>query len=106
MVRMGDHLGLYKTLHASGPLTLGEPAKKAGIAERYAREWLSHQAASSYLDYEPASGGQFKSKSGRTAERPSWPLARTGASLENRHCVADFSWRIQSCPATRAGIAP
>jgi len=51
---------------------VGEPAKKAGIAERYAREWLSHQAASSYLDYEPASGGQFKSKSGRTAERPFW----------------------------------
>jgi hypothetical protein len=30
MIRMGDRLGLYKTLHESGPLTVGELAKKAG----------------------------------------------------------------------------
>jgi steroid delta-isomerase-like uncharacterized protein len=28
----------------------------AGIAERYSREWLCHQAASGYLDYDPISG--------------------------------------------------
>jgi SAM-dependent methyltransferase len=56
MVRMGDKLGLYKALKEQGPMTPAELAKKANIAERYAREWLSQQAASGYLEYEPASG--------------------------------------------------
>ncbi len=56
LVRIGDRLGLYKTLQAKGPMTAAELAMKADIAERYAREWLSHQAASGYLTYDPASG--------------------------------------------------
>ena len=55
LVRMGDRLGLYKALHTDGPLTSRELAAKPNIAERYAREWLSHQAASGYLSYDPAS---------------------------------------------------
>ena len=31
-------------------MTSAELAKRANIAERYVREWLSHQAASGYLD--------------------------------------------------------
>ena len=56
MVRMGDKLGLYKALNEQGPMTPGELAAKTNVAERYAREWLSHQAASGYLEYEPATG--------------------------------------------------
>ena len=55
LVRLGDQLGLYKALHASGPMTPGELASNAGIAERYAREWLSHQAASGYVTYDSGS---------------------------------------------------
>jgi 2-polyprenyl-3-methyl-5-hydroxy-6-metoxy-1,4-benzoquinol methylase len=55
LVRMGDRLGLYKTLHLNGPMTSGELAVKANVAERYAREWLSHQAASGYLSYDSGS---------------------------------------------------
>jgi hypothetical protein len=35
-------------------MTSKELAAETGIAQRYAREWLSHQAASGYLDYDPA----------------------------------------------------
>jgi len=56
LVRLGDRLGLYKALHANGPMTPAELANKTDIAERYAREWLSHQAASGYLTYDPANG--------------------------------------------------
>ena len=56
LVRMGDKLGLYKALKERGPMTPAELATKTSVAERYAREWLSHQAASGYLEYEPASG--------------------------------------------------
>jgi len=56
LVRIGDRLGLYKALHADGPMTPGELATRTNIAERYAREWLSHQAASGYLAYDPGTG--------------------------------------------------
>jgi len=54
LVRIGDALGLYKILHARGPMTVEELAAEAGVNERYLREWLSHQAALNYLSYDPA----------------------------------------------------
>ncbi|MFC7475798.1 class I SAM-dependent methyltransferase [Dankookia sp. GCM10030260] len=56
MVRIGDALGLYQTLHARGAMTCGELAGAAKVHERYLREWLSHNAAAGYLDYDPATG--------------------------------------------------
>jgi SAM-dependent methyltransferase len=56
MVRMGDALGLYKTLHREGSMTCDELAREAGVSGRYLREWLSHQAASNYLKYDSTSG--------------------------------------------------
>jgi SAM-dependent methyltransferase len=53
MVRMGDSLGLYRTLHEKGEMTCEDLAVAAGLHERYLREWLSHQAASNYLAYDP-----------------------------------------------------
>ena len=46
LIRIGDQLGLYKTLHAHGPMTAAELAAKAGVNERYLREWAAQQAAS------------------------------------------------------------
>ena len=37
-------------------MTANELATHTDIAERYAREWLAHQAASGYLTYDPATG--------------------------------------------------
>jgi len=49
-VYLGQRLGLYAVLASGGPATSAELADRAGIAERYAREWLEHQAVSGYLD--------------------------------------------------------
>ena len=54
LVRMGNALGLYQTLHEQGPLTSEELATSAGLTERYIREWLAYHAASNYLSYDPA----------------------------------------------------
>ncbi len=37
-------------------MTCSALAPRAGVHERYLREWLSHQAASGYLAYDPAAG--------------------------------------------------
>jgi SAM-dependent methyltransferase len=54
LVRIGDALGLYKLMHERGPMTVAELAAAAGVDQRYLREWLSHQAASNYVSYDPA----------------------------------------------------
>jgi 2-polyprenyl-3-methyl-5-hydroxy-6-metoxy-1,4-benzoquinol methylase len=53
-VYLGKRLGLYTTLHASGPLTPAGLAAAAGIAERYAREWLEQQAVAGLLAVDDA----------------------------------------------------
>jgi SAM-dependent methyltransferase len=53
LVMMGEELGLWKALAATGPLTSSQIAERSGVAERYVREWSSAQAASGYLDYDP-----------------------------------------------------
>jgi 2-polyprenyl-3-methyl-5-hydroxy-6-metoxy-1,4-benzoquinol methylase len=56
MVRIGDSLGLYRALHRKESMTCAELAQETSVHERYLREWLSHQAASNYLRYEPSTG--------------------------------------------------
>jgi 2-polyprenyl-3-methyl-5-hydroxy-6-metoxy-1,4-benzoquinol methylase len=51
-VHVGERLGLYRILAHEGSLTSTELAKAAGVHERYAREWLEHQAASDLLEVE------------------------------------------------------
>jgi len=55
LVVIGDRLGLYKALAASGPQTPAELADRCGCAERYVREWLCNQAAGGYVTYDARS---------------------------------------------------
>lgn len=48
-IYLGDRLGWYRALADLGPLTPGELARRTGTHERYAREWLEHQAINGYL---------------------------------------------------------
>jgi 2-polyprenyl-3-methyl-5-hydroxy-6-metoxy-1,4-benzoquinol methylase len=56
LVVLGDRLGLYKAMAASGPVTPAELAKRTETAERYVREWLNAQAAGGYVSYDPKTG--------------------------------------------------
>ncbi|MHC4226670.1 MAG: class I SAM-dependent methyltransferase [Planctomycetota bacterium] len=55
MAHLGDRLGIFKELAANGPATNDQLAGRAGINERYAREWLSAMACAGYLEYDPVS---------------------------------------------------
>ena len=52
-IYLGDKLGLYAALDGA-PATPRELGERAGIGERYAREWLEHQAANGYLTVDDA----------------------------------------------------
>ena len=56
-VYVGVQLGLYQTLTSSEPVTAAELAARAGISERYAREWLEQQAVASILTTEEGTDG-------------------------------------------------
>jgi SAM-dependent methyltransferase len=51
---LGDRLGLYRALAEGGPATSADLAVRAGIAERYAREWLEQQTVSAILTVDDA----------------------------------------------------
>jgi len=59
LVVIGDKLGLYKAMAGGDPLTPADLAGRTGCRERYLREWLCQQAASGYVEYDPA-GGTFR----------------------------------------------
>jgi hypothetical protein len=52
---IGDRLGLFDALASSGPLTSEKFAAQTGIAERYAREWLSAMACHGYVAFDDLS---------------------------------------------------
>ena len=54
LVMLGDGLGLFKGLAATGPASSAELAAQTGTTERYVREWLSAMAAAGYVDYDRA----------------------------------------------------
>jgi 2-polyprenyl-3-methyl-5-hydroxy-6-metoxy-1,4-benzoquinol methylase len=54
-VELGVRLGLYEALAADGPSTAARLARSAGIAERYAQEWLEQQAVAGVVEVDDAS---------------------------------------------------
>jgi 2-polyprenyl-3-methyl-5-hydroxy-6-metoxy-1,4-benzoquinol methylase len=53
LVMLGGELGLWKAMNGAGPMTAADLAQRSGVRERYVREWLSAQAASGYVEYDP-----------------------------------------------------
>lgn len=53
LISLGEELGLFRALKKVGPATSAQLAEAAGVHERYLREWLSAQAASGFVTYQP-----------------------------------------------------
>jgi SAM-dependent methyltransferase len=56
-VYLGDRLGLYRAMADAGPLTANDLSERAGIAGRYAREWLEQQAMGGIVAVEDEAAG-------------------------------------------------
>jgi len=56
LLLIGEKLGLYRALGEHGPLSPDGLARRTGTNERYVCEWLSAQAASGFVTYEPKTG--------------------------------------------------
>jgi len=98
---VGDQLGLYKSL-AEGPATAEQLAGRTETDARYLREWLSAQAASGYVQYEPATQ-RFS-----LTEEQSFALAREGSPAfipgAFQIAVAQFKAIPKIAQAMRTGL--
>ena len=52
MIYLGDEMGLYGAMDQQGPMTSGEVASRAGLHERFVREWLCLQVAAGLIEYQ------------------------------------------------------
>ncbi|AMJ61132.1 class I SAM-dependent methyltransferase [Bosea sp. PAMC 26642] len=103
LVRIGDALGLYRTLKEIGPATADELAEAAGCAARYVREWLSAQAASGYVRHEGGSFSLTPEQSFIFAE-PDSPVHLIGA-FDTAAAMVENQPKVQAAFKTGRGVA-
>jgi 2-polyprenyl-3-methyl-5-hydroxy-6-metoxy-1,4-benzoquinol methylase len=85
-VYLGAELGLYRALESDESLTSRELADRAGIAERYAREWLEQQAVAGLLDVDDVTADAAERRYTLPAEH-----ARVLTQADDRAQVAPFA---------------
>ena len=56
MLSIGHRLALFDALAGLPPATSAELADRAGLAERYVREWLAVMVTARIVDYRPDEG--------------------------------------------------
>ena len=98
-IYLGAELGLYRTLETRGPSTPAELAERAGIAPRYAREWLEQQAVAGLLDVEDATVSADVRRYALAPEH-----ARVLAHAEDAAHVAPFAHMVAGIGGALAGV--
>ncbi len=89
-VELGIRLGLYEALAGAGPTTAAELADRAGIAERYAREWLEQQAVAGVVD----------------VDDPTKPPEERRFELSNAHAHVLLDDDSEACMKPCAAVVP
>jgi 2-polyprenyl-3-methyl-5-hydroxy-6-metoxy-1,4-benzoquinol methylase len=56
MIAVGHRVGLFDAMQESPPATSGELAQRAGLNERYVREWLGAMVTGHVTEFDPVNG--------------------------------------------------
>src|SRR5262245_37220134 len=56
MTSVGHRTGLFDVMRGAAPQTPAQLAKRAGLHERYVREWLGAMTTASVIEHDPAAG--------------------------------------------------
>jgi hypothetical protein len=89
-VELGVRLGLYEALEGAGAVTPGELAARAGIAQRYAQEWLEQQAVAGIVEVADATA----------------PAAARRFTLPNAHAHVLLDDDSDACMKPCAAVVP
>ncbi len=103
LVRIGDALGLYRTLAEIGPATADDLARATDCAPRYIREWLSAQAASGYVTHDD---GRFSlsPEQAFVFAQPDSPANMIGA-FDTAAAMVENQTKVQMAFKTGKGVA-
>jgi 2-polyprenyl-3-methyl-5-hydroxy-6-metoxy-1,4-benzoquinol methylase len=102
LVRIGDALGLYRTLQEIGPAKADELAEAAKCAPRYVREWLAAQAASGYVHHDRGRFSLTPEQAFVFAE-PDSPVNLIGA-FDTAAAMVENQPKVQSAFKTGRGV--
>ena len=105
MIHLGDQLGLYTRLKdADTPLTTAELADRAGLAERWVREWAYNQASAKLIvaDIDPGKTAKAEALFGATVLPVDQILAAEADVLAP--CALGASLCSTSIPTLRAQL--
>lgn len=89
-VELGLRLGLYDALESAGSVNAAELARSAGIAQRYAQEWLEQQAVAGVVD----------------VENPALPADERRFSLPRAHAHVLLDDDSDACMKPCAAVVP
>jgi 2-polyprenyl-3-methyl-5-hydroxy-6-metoxy-1,4-benzoquinol methylase len=79
MVHLGDQLGLYGALKSAGaPLTTSELAERAGLHERWVREWAYNQAAAKLIEVDEEERFSLSAEAAAVLATPDHPAFGMG----------------------------
>jgi SAM-dependent methyltransferase len=79
MVHLGDQLGLYAAMKSAGaPLTSTELAERAGLHERWVREWAYNQAAAKLIEVDDEQRFSLTAESEAVLATPDHPAFGMG----------------------------
>jgi 2-polyprenyl-3-methyl-5-hydroxy-6-metoxy-1,4-benzoquinol methylase len=102
MSAIGDRLGLFRVL-VEGAVTPAELAHRAGIDERYAREWCSVLASAGYIEHD-APSGTFRLPAAHAAVLADDGLASAGGLHEMTCAVMGMIDPVEDSFKTGAGV--
>jgi 2-polyprenyl-3-methyl-5-hydroxy-6-metoxy-1,4-benzoquinol methylase len=98
-VYVGDRLGLYAALAGMPDLAPAELAERAGVAERYAREWLEQQAVAGLVDVVSDDGDPTTRRYRLPAE-----VAEVMADPDSLNYLAPLASQVASLGQTVAAV--
>src|SRR4051794_14355469 len=89
-IELGVRLGLYEALAGTGPVTARDLADGAGIAERYAQEWLEQQTVAGVVEVDDVAK----------------PAAQRRFTLPNAHAHVLIDDDSEACMKACAAVIP
>ena len=103
MLSIGHRLALFDALAGLPPATSAELADRAGLAERYVREWLAVMVTARIVDYRPDEGRYSLPAEHAACLTRGAPLGNLAVYGQHVAIMGAMQERVLDCFATGAG---
>ncbi len=104
MVSLGNRTGLFDAMADLGPATSAQIAAKAGMQERYVREWLGGVTCGGIVEYDP-SGGVYRLPPEHAGFLTTAAGARNLSTMAKLLCsLSQVEPQVAECFSTGGGV--